>query len=146
MPFHLVAAPAHLDRAGRPAELADLNGRELLLCKGMHVGAAVPFEGPFGREVVKFQVAFESANEPLLRLVALEGMGMAILPDLLVEDDLISGRLEKVLPGIAEIATRVYAVYPSRKFLSAKVRTFIDFFNAKVQQMLREREARLRAL
>lgn len=146
MPFHLVATPAYLDRVRRPEKLADLNGQRLLLCKGMHVGAAVPFEGPLGREVVKFQAGFESGNESLLHLVALEGMGMALLPDLMVEDDLASGRLEAVLPGTAQIATKIYAVYPSRKFLSAKVRTFIDFFNAKVQELTREREARIRAL
>jgi len=145
MPFHLVASPAYLDRTGRPANLGDLNGRKLLLCKTMHIGAAIPFDGPQGREVVKFQVGLESGNESLVRLVALEGMGMALLPDIMVEDDLEAGRLEKVLPGITEIATKIYAVYPSRKFLSAKVRTFIDFFNAKVQQINREREARLRA-
>ena len=144
MPFHLVASSAYLDRAGRPATLADLDGRELLLCKGMHVGTAVPFDGPGEREVVKFQVGFESGSESLLRLVAQEGLGMARLPDLMIEDDVATGRLEKVLPGIAQIGTRIYAISPSRKFLSAKVRSFIDFFNAKVQQLNREREARLR--
>ncbi|MCJ8159888.1 LysR family transcriptional regulator [Sphingomonas sp. LaA6.9] len=145
MPFKLVASPACLDRIGRPRELAELNGQKLLLCKGMHIGAAVPFEGAKGREVVKFQVGFESGNESLLRLVTLEGMGMAILPDIMIEDDVATGRLEIVLPGTAEIATKIYAVYPSRKFLSAKVRTFIDFFIVKVQQINREREARNRA-
>ncbi|MCJ8159150.1 substrate binding domain-containing protein [Sphingomonas sp. LaA6.9] len=116
MPFHLVASPAYLNRVGRPGKLADLNGQKLLLCKGMHVGAAVPFEGSYGREIVKFQVGLESGNESLPHLVALEGMGMALLPDLMVEDDLASGRLEALLPGTAQIATKIYAVYPSRKF------------------------------
>ncbi len=146
MPFPLVASPAYLDRIGRPERLTDLNGARLLLCKGMHIGATVPFEGPSGREVVKFQTGLECGSETLLRLVALDGMGMAILPDLIVEDDVIAGRLEVVLPGTAQIATKIYAVYPSRKFLSAKVRTFIDFFNARVAQITREHEARLRAL
>jgi len=146
MPLHLVAAPSYLDRNGRPACLADLNEQTLLVCKAMNFGAVVPFDGPQGREAVKFRVGFESSSESLVLRVALEGMGMAILPALMVEDDVAAGRLEAVLPGLAEIATRIYAVYPSRKFLSAKVRTFIDFFNAKSQQIYREREARLREL
>ncbi|MCJ2180942.1 LysR family transcriptional regulator [Novosphingobium album (ex Hu et al. 2023)] len=145
MPFHLVASPAYLDRTGRPERLSDLNGRSLLLCKSLHVGATVPFELPAGREVVKFEAGFESANESLVRLVAQEGMGIAILPELMIEDDVTSGRLEKVMPDTAQIATTIYAVYPSRKFLSAKVRSFIDFFHAKVQQLNRERETRLNA-
>lgn len=146
MPFHLVASPAYLDRTGRPEVLADLNGQKLLMCKTMQIGAAVAFDGPAGRETVKFQVGFESSNETLVRLVALEGMGLALLPDIMVEDDIAAGRLEIILPGIAQIATKIYAVYPSRKFLSAKVRAFIDFFNAQVQLLNREREARQRAL
>ena len=145
MPFHLVASHDYLSRAGRPESLADLNGHRLLLYKGRHGGGAVAFEGPQGREVVRFEVGFESGNESLLHLLALEGMGMAILPDIMVEDALASGRLEKVLPGTAQLSTKIYAVYASRKFLSAKVRTFIDFFNAKVQQFERERQARLAA-
>lgn len=146
MPFYLVATPDYLDRTGRPETLADLNGRRLLLWKGMHVGAAIPFDGPNGREIVKFQVGLESGNEPLLYRATLEGMGLALLPDIMIEDDVAAGRLEALLPEAAYIATRIYAVYPSRKLLSAKVRTFIDFFVAQVQIITREREARLRAL
>ena len=145
MPFHLVASPALLDRVGRPGVLAALNGEPLLLCKGMHFGAQIPFEGPDGREVVRFQTALESVNESLLRRVAIEGMGLALLPEILIEDDVASGGLEMVLPGVARITTKIYAVYPSRKFLSAKVRRFIDFFNARVQQINRERTVRLGA-
>ncbi|KUO49336.1 MAG: LysR family transcriptional regulator [Sphingomonadales bacterium BRH_c42] len=143
MPFYLVASPAYLDRVGRPEKLADLNGSKLLLCKGMHVGTAVPFESSQGREVVKFQAGLESGNESLLHRVALEGMGIALLPDSMVEDDVAAGRLEAVLPDSAQLATKIYAIYPSRKFLSAKVRSFIDFFITQVQLINREREERL---
>lgn len=142
MPFYLVAAPAYLDRTGRPAALSDLNGHDLILYKNMHVGAAVPFDGPQGREVVRFQVRFESVNETLVRLAAIDGMGMALLPELMIEDDVAAGVLEKVLPESAQIPAQIYTVYPSRKFLSAKVRVFIDFFIAQVRLINQEREAR----
>ncbi|CCD92228.1 putative transcriptional regulatory protein, LysR family (fragment) [Bradyrhizobium sp. ORS 375] len=45
-------------------------------------------------------------------------------------DDLASGRLETVLPDVMTIKAPLMAVYPSRKYLSAKVRTFIDFIAA----------------
>jgi DNA-binding transcriptional LysR family regulator len=143
MPFPMVAAPSYLDRFGRPATLAELNGHRLLASRGMQVGSQVSFDGPQGRETIKFQLGLECGNESLLRLVAMQGMGMALLPDVMIEDDVAAGRLERILPGAAQIATKIYAVYPSRKFLSAKVRTFIDFLNIKVQQISREREARL---
>jgi len=143
MPFHLVASSDYLDRVGRPRVLAELDGRELLLCKTMHFGTSVPFDAPQEREVIKFQVGFESGNESLLRLVALEGMGMALLPELMIEDDVIEGRLERVLPGVAQVVTRIYAIYPSRRFLSAKVRTFIDAISAEIQRLESDRRRRI---
>ena len=68
-----------------------------------------------------------SGNETLLHHAAVAGMGMAVLPRWLMADDLASGRLETVLPDAMTIRAPLMAVYPSRKYLSAKVRTFIDF-------------------
>ena len=57
-----------------------------------------------------------------------------------MESDVAAGRLEKILPGVAEISAKIYGVYPSRKFLSAKVRAFIDFFDGKVHEFMRHRQ------
>ena len=140
MPFLAVAAPAYLDRTGRPRQLSELNGRALLMYSGARPGSLVPFETPDGQQTVRFDVALQSGNESLLQHAAVEGLGIAILPEFMVEGDVSAGRLEKVLPGIAEISAKIYAVYPSRKFLSAKVRAFIDFFDGKVHEFMRHRQ------
>jgi DNA-binding transcriptional LysR family regulator len=140
MPFLAVAAPSYLDRAGRPEELCGLNGRSLLMYSGARSASAVVFNSPDGEATVRFNVAMQSGNESLLHLAALEGLGIAILPEIMVEQDLAAGRLEPVLPGIAELKRKIYAVYPSRKFLTAKVRTFIDFFSEKVQSFIEDRK------
>jgi DNA-binding transcriptional LysR family regulator len=140
MPFLAVAAPSYLERAGRPESLSDLNGRGLLMYSGVRSASAVAFGSLDGEETVRFNVAMQSGNESLLHLAALEGLGIAILPEIMVERDLAAGRLERVLPGIAELRAKIYAVYPSRKFLSAKVRTFIDFFSDKVQSFMDDRK------
>jgi len=54
-------------------------------------------------------------------------MGLAYLPKWLIGEDLAAGRLEAVLPEAGTNWGRLFAVYPSRKYLSAKVRTFLDF-------------------
>jgi DNA-binding transcriptional LysR family regulator len=61
-----------------------------------------------------------------LHLAALQGMGLAMLPKWMIGQDVESGRLVHVLPECMYGGT-VYGVYPSRKYLSSKVRTFIDF-------------------
>jgi DNA-binding transcriptional LysR family regulator len=64
-----------------------------------------------------------------MRLAALEGMGLALLPNALVSRDIQAGRLEAVLPGYRVFDSQLYGVYQNRKYLSPKVRTFLDFIS-----------------
>jgi DNA-binding transcriptional LysR family regulator len=125
--FHMVASPAYLDRVGRPTRLTDLSGQPLLQYSLYTPGANVTFQGPHGEETARFNPILRSGNETLLHLAALEGMGVAFLPKWLISEDVAAGRLEHVLPEQLIFEGRLFAVYPSRKYLSAKVRTFIDF-------------------
>jgi DNA-binding transcriptional LysR family regulator len=128
--FHIVAAPGFLDRQGRPRSIEDLQGRPLLAYSFVHADGVVPLETPDGPRPVRFSPVLLSGNETLLHLAALEGMGLGFLPKWLIAEDLAQGRLELVLPQAAPKPVRLLAVYPSRKYLSAKVRTFLDFLAA----------------
>jgi DNA-binding transcriptional LysR family regulator len=141
--FMLVASPGYLQRTGRPLNLGDLNGHSLLLYSYVPYHGGLTLDGPDGRETVKFNVVLESGNETLLYMAAVEGMGMTFIPRWLAEADVAAGRLELVLPNALRMGATLYAVYPSRKYLSAKVRTFIDFFSAYLQQFIRNSERRL---
>jgi DNA-binding transcriptional LysR family regulator len=129
--FALVGSPDYLDRTGRPARLADLNGHSLLLYSGMGPSGDIAFDGPDGRETVSFRVTMQSENETMLHLAALEGMGLVFLPMWMARADIAQGRLERVLQDATKLSTTLHAVYPSRKYLSAKVRTFIDFLASR---------------
>ncbi|MGL3105971.1 LysR substrate-binding domain-containing protein [Bradyrhizobium sp. BR 1432] len=129
VPFYLVAAPAFLKRAGRPTTFADLSG-QALLHYALYPGESFSFQGEHGPETVKLNPVLRSANETLLHMAALEGMGLAFLPKWLVTDDIAAGRLEHLMSEQVIFEGKLFAVYPSRKYLSAKVRTFIDFIAA----------------
>lgn len=129
VPFYMVAAPAYFKRAGRPAGFADIAGHALLHY-ALYPGESFSFEGEHGRETIKLNPVLRSANETLLHMAALEGMGLAFLPKWLVTADIAAGRLEQVMPDKIIFTGKLFAVYPSRKYLSAKVRTFIDFIAA----------------
>ncbi|RXT48907.1 LysR family transcriptional regulator [Bradyrhizobium betae] len=129
VPFYLVAAPAYLKRAGRPTRLADIAG-QALLHYALYPGESFSFAGEHGTETIKLNPVLRSGNETLLHMAALEGMGLAFLPKWLVADDIASGRLEHVMPEHIIFVGKLFAAYPSRKYLSAKVRTFIDFVAA----------------
>ncbi|MCP3440239.1 LysR family transcriptional regulator [Bradyrhizobium sp. CCGUVB14] len=129
VPFYMVAAPAYLKRAGRPTKLADIAG-QALLHYALYPGESFSFAGEHGTETIKLNPVLRSGNETLLHMAALEGMGLAFLPKWLVTDDIATGRLEHVMPEHIIFVGKLFAVYPSRKYLSAKVRTFIDFVAA----------------
>jgi DNA-binding transcriptional LysR family regulator len=134
--FELMGSPDYLRRTGRPARLADLNGHSLLLYGGMSANEAIAFDSPEGRQTVSFRVVMKSENETLLQQAALAGMGLVFLPMWMAQTDITQGRLETVLPDISKFSTTLHAVYPSRKYLSAKVRTLVDFLAAQAGTVL----------
>ncbi|WP_249143187.1 LysR substrate-binding domain-containing protein [Bradyrhizobium liaoningense] len=101
-----------------------------MLHYALYPGESFSFTGEHGTETVKLNPVLRSGNETLLHMAALEGMGLAFLPKWLVTEDIAAGRLEHVMPGHVIFEGKLFAVYPSRKYLSAKVRTFIDFVAA----------------
>lgn len=133
--FRLMASPEYLERTGRPKGITDLNGHALLRFSGINLGDSLSLEGPDGRHRVTFRTVMLSENETILQLAALRGMGLVFLPKWMVEPDIEAGRLEMVLPDGLGFTNTLHAVYPSRKYLSAKVRTFIDFMTMRLQEM-----------
>ena len=62
-----------------------------------------------------------------LREAMLTGLGITVLPEWLIEGDLVSGRLVRVLPKWRARELPVHVVYPAQRRLPLRVRTFIDF-------------------
>lgn len=129
--FQLVGSPSYLARVGRPARMTDLNGHSLLRYSGVNLNSILSVIGSGGRDAVKFRTVMQSENETMLHLAALEGSGLVFLPTLMTQGDIAEGRLELVLPEVINLQATLYAVYPSKKHLSAKVRTFIDFLASR---------------
>jgi DNA-binding transcriptional LysR family regulator len=125
--FRLVASPDYVGRAGRPAQPSDLAEHAMLGYSLLAAPSGLTLEGPNGQESVTFSSVLQTNNEGLMHAAALDGMGLALLPSWLIDDDLTAGRLESVLPDCHVAAGTLYAVYTSRRYLSSKVRTFIDF-------------------
>ena len=61
------------------------------------------------------------------RAAALRDQGIVLQPSFLVGADLRSGALVEILPQYRSVELGVYAVYPSRQHVAAKVRVLIDF-------------------
>src|SRR5262245_26542884 len=71
--------------------------------------------------------SLRSNNGDVLLNAALDGLGVIYEPNFLVYEALRRKRLTRLLPDWQAIEFAVFAVYPNRKFLPLKVRTFVDF-------------------
>ncbi|HEX9171780.1 MAG TPA: LysR family transcriptional regulator [Telluria sp.] len=121
------AAPAYLARRGIPQTPADLARHACLGYTLTGSGTDWRLEGPGGPVVIPIAGPIRADNGDMIRLTALAGAGIAFQPEFIVGDDIAAGRLVRLLPAWQSAELGVYAVYPSRKHLSAKVRTFVDF-------------------
>ncbi len=124
--LRVVAAPAYLDRRGRPAKPADLAEHDCLV-----FAYPTPWDRwPFARRREKLEVPVRprlmSTSSETLRQSALTGAGMSLLPSFLVGTDIRAGRLVDVFPGWESATLGINVVYPSRRQLAAKVRAMID--------------------
>lgn len=128
------AAPAYLARFGMPQAPADLSGHACLGYSLTGGGADWRFESPGGPVVVPIAGPIKADNGDIIRLAAVGGAGIAFQPGFIVDEDIAAGRLVRVLPGWRSAELGVYAVYPSRRHLSAKVRTFVDFLAAALAE------------
>ncbi|MCP3042454.1 LysR family transcriptional regulator [Xanthomonas euvesicatoria] len=129
--FRLMASPAYLKREGHPRKPSDLNGHALLRYSGITGNESIVLGDADDRQTVNFRTVLRSENETLLHLAALEGMGLVLLPTWMVQPDIDAERLTLVLPDALTLNSTLHAVYPSRKFLSAKVRSFVDFIASR---------------
>lgn len=121
----LCASPAYLARYGTPLTVADLVDH---ICLRQHNHDTWKLEGPEGVLSYKPQGRLITNSSEVVREAVLSGAGIALRSTWDVGGDLKSGRLVQVLQaweGSRNIF--VSALYPSRQFLPAKVRLFIDY-------------------
>lgn len=122
------AAPAYLAQRGLPCTPQDLVGHETLSYSLLASGDTWNFHDKAGAvHGVRIEPSVHANNGDLLRELALAGGGIIAQPDFIVAADLARGALVPLLPDWPMAESHVYAVYLSRKFLSPKVRVFIDF-------------------
>jgi DNA-binding transcriptional LysR family regulator len=76
---------------------------------------------------VRIAARHRANNGRLLVALATAGMGIIFEPDFIVSPEIQSGRLTRLLPQFQPIESPITAVYPSRRHLSARVRSFVDF-------------------
>lgn len=125
----LCASPQYLNKNGQPRHPSDLRQHQVIGYSYLATKDEWHFTGPQGPESVQTTPWMHSNNGETCRAAALAHQGIILQPKFLVCDALVAGDLVELLPEYRASDIGIYAVYPTRKHLSAKVRVLIDFLS-----------------
>ncbi|WP_322103735.1 LysR family transcriptional regulator [Paraburkholderia sp. J41] len=130
----LCAAPDYLRRHGMPKNVADLARHRFVQYAGASAQELALFADHAGAESAKTKPGGNLIVNHLeaMRVVVLQGGGLSMLGTEVIGDDIAEGRLVPLLvDALPPRELPIYAVYASRRHLSAKVRSFVDFLAAR---------------
>jgi DNA-binding transcriptional LysR family regulator len=136
-PFHfvVVGSPAYVKSRKRPRMLDDLRQHACLRWRRSN-GALAPWTFNDNSRAIEIAVAGPLiANDfPTMLGAALEGVGLAQLPEPMVAEGLRTKKLVQVLERYAPVMPGVFLYYPSRRQILPKLRAFIDHVKDRERQ------------
>jgi DNA-binding transcriptional LysR family regulator len=124
----ICAAPLYIEKHGAPETPDDLRRH---VCLGITSQGGLniwEFDGPNGPRTMRIKSPIEANSTEALRRLALAGVGIIRMSEILVGPDIRAGRLVPLLTGFNHPeGAPITAVYPSRRLLSPTVRVFVDY-------------------
>ena len=129
----LCASPSYFAQRDRPTRIEHLTTHSLLhfMNKGRRENWLLREHGSdWVRAAGQSKLSLD--NGEAIRQVALDGGGIALLPHILIRDDLASERLEQVLPNVDCGTLNIYALYPHKRLLEPRVRHFINMLAGQI--------------
>lgn len=123
----VVGAPAYLEKYGAPETPDDLKDHNCLIISTATTFNQWEFKGPDGPRRIEVSGNFETNNAVTLHHAALDGIGLVRVGNFTAAASIGEGLLVPVLGDFeASTEANVYAVYPHNRYLSTKVRVFVD--------------------
>lgn len=134
----LTASPDYVARYGAPDTPLDVSHHKVLNFAFEQLRHSWPLTFSKDEKASKGEVPITSRmisnNGAILRHACLAGLGIMGRPSYTMEDDLSSGRLVQLLKGYNLGVMPINLVYPSRRLMSYKLRSFVDFISAQFPQ------------
>lgn len=130
----LCASPTYLETYGIPTHPSELADHKIIAYNNFATRHDWHFDGPEGEVSVRVKPWMDTNNGDTCRAAALSHQGIILQPDFLVGADLATDTLVEVMPDYRSLELGIYAVYPTRKFVTPKVRALVDFLGEKLLQ------------
>jgi DNA-binding transcriptional LysR family regulator len=131
------AAPSLLERVGRPESPAALSRLPCVVDTNHRTRNVWNFLDAKGeRYSVAVRPVIEANSPEVMRRAAVSGIGFAFVPDVFAAEDAAAGRIVAVFSKEVPNHHGIYAVYPHRRYLPQRVRTFVDFLASWMRREL----------
>ncbi|QND51276.1 LysR family transcriptional regulator [Phyllobacterium sp. 628] len=135
---HLVCSPAYATRIGPMDHPNGLENADWIANSALKEPLRWLFSKSGNEQIIISGKSLVTANGTDASYVCvLAGIGLAVLPDYQVADDVRDGRLVRLLPDWSLPSGGIYAVYPPAKFRPARVRAFVDLLVAAEEKRKR---------
>lgn len=123
----LCASPDYLKTHGKPEQLEHLKDHNCLIFTHSNDVKEWTFMKNGTTQAIDIKGNYQVNNSEALREALLQGAGIGRLPTFIAGPDIKAGRLIPLFEEYQMPAKTIYAVFPERQYLPAKVRAFIDF-------------------
>ncbi|MFT4764215.1 MAG: DNA-binding transcriptional LysR family regulator [Oleispira sp.] len=124
----VVAAPSYLQQFGIPTTVIELENHSAITYSHLKQPDVWSFINPQGKtETIKVSSRIQTNSSELEISLCVAGHGVMLMPRFNLNGEIERGELVELLTEYQRPEINVYVVYPSRKHMSAKVRSFIDF-------------------
>jgi DNA-binding transcriptional LysR family regulator len=117
----LYGAPSYLDLRGRPKRFADLTKHDCVLHRSARGVLPWRLTGPRGPELVSVSGTVTADSFQFVRGMVIGGVGIGLLPDFGIDEDIARGALERILPSYGLRGGALYVVTPPLHHMPARV-------------------------
>ena len=132
VPIVTCAAPAYLQRRGRPTSPAELADHECLIYTDNDPPDEWTFQREGARIVQRVHGGVKANSGELLRALAVAGQGIIFQPAFIVSTEVSTGKLVPILEAFEPLPRTAFAIYPSSRFIPGKVRALTDIIAAEL--------------
>ncbi|CAH9062102.1 HTH-type transcriptional regulator DmlR [Pseudoalteromonas holothuriae] len=130
---HIVASTDYIERHGRPHHPKELVNHDCICYSNLKAPERWEFIDVKGKQfIVNVREKIKSNNGNMQASMAQSGLGICRLPEFYITDALSTGELHVLFEQFPQPQVHVYAIYPSKKHLSPKVRCFIDLLSEQL--------------
>ena len=133
IPRYLVASPDYIARRGKPNSPEDLLQHDCLHYSVISEREEWSFGGSIREESILVKGTYCANNGDVLAEAAIQGLGITLLPDFIIDKALAEGRLVRVLEDWERAPLTLSVLYPSRRHVPAKTRLLIEYLITNLQ-------------